>query len=69
MDTVGEGEGGTNRERSIETYTLPYVKEIASGSLMYDSRNPKPLLHNSLEGWEGEGGGKGVQEGGDICTP
>ena len=25
-DTVGEGEGGTNWESSIEIYTLPYVK-------------------------------------------
>jgi len=36
---------------------------------MYDSRNPKPELCNNLEGWEGEGGGKGVQDGGDIRTP
>jgi len=27
MDTVGEGEGGTNRESSIETYTLPYGQQ------------------------------------------
>ena len=26
MDMVGEGEVKTNRESSIETYTLPYVK-------------------------------------------
>ena len=25
-DTVGEGKGRTNGERSIETYTLPYTK-------------------------------------------
>ena len=30
VDTVGEAQNGTNRERSIETYTLPYVKQIAS---------------------------------------
>lgn len=24
--SVGEGDGGTNGERSIETYTTPYVK-------------------------------------------
>jgi len=33
-----EGEGGMNRE-NMETYTLPYVKEIANGNLLYDSRN------------------------------
>ena len=26
VDTVGKGEYGTNRESSIETCTLPYVK-------------------------------------------
>ena len=25
-------------------------------------------LYN-LEGWDGEGSGKEIQEGGDICTP
>ena len=25
VDTVWEGDGGTNRESSMETYTLPYV--------------------------------------------
>ena len=34
-----EGEGGTNGESSTETYTLPYVKQIANGNLLYDSRN------------------------------
>ena len=36
VDTVGEGEGRTNGEDSIETYTLPYVKQIASGNLLCD---------------------------------
>ena len=26
VDTVGEGQGGTNGESSMETDTLPYVK-------------------------------------------
>ena len=30
---------GTDGESSMETYTLTYVKEIASGNLLYDSRN------------------------------
>ena len=36
---------------------------------MYDVGNPKPVLCDNLEGWEGEGDGKRVQEGGDICIP
>ena len=27
------------------------------------------MLCDNLEGWGGEGGGKRVQEGGDICIP
>ena len=30
LDTMGEGEGGMTGESSIETYILPYVKQIAS---------------------------------------
>ena len=37
VDT-GAGEGGMNGESSMKTYTLPYVKQIASGNLLYDSR-------------------------------
>ena len=37
MET-GSGEEG-NGENSMETYTLPYVKEMASGNLLYDSGN------------------------------
>ena len=48
---------------------LPYVKQIASGSLMYDTRNPKMVLCDNLEGWSREVVGKGVQEGGDTCMP
>ena len=29
----------------------------------------KPALCDSLEGWKGDGSGRGVQEGGDICIP
>ena len=35
LDSV-EGEGGMIWENSIETYTLPYVKQIANGNLLYD---------------------------------
>ena len=35
VDTREEGVGGTNWESKIEAYTLPYVKQIASGKLLY----------------------------------
>ena len=50
VDPVGKGEVWTNRESSIETYILPYVKEIASGDLPYDSGNSNPVLFDNLEG-------------------
>ena len=28
--------GGTDLETNMETHTLPYVKQIASGNLLYD---------------------------------
>ena len=33
---------------SMETYTLPYVKQIASENLLY----VKFVLYDNLEGWE-----------------
>ena len=33
-DTAGEGEGGTNWESTIETYTLPHIKQIIDGKLL-----------------------------------
>ena len=36
---------------------------------MYDAGNSKPGICDNLEGWEGEGGGRWVQEGGDMCIP
>ena len=42
---------------------------MASGSLVYEARNPKPVLCENLERSDGEGSGRRVQEGGDICIP
>ena len=44
VDTVGEGEEEKKRESSIETYTLPYVKQIASGNLLNDQGAPHGAL-------------------------
>ena len=37
MDTEGEGEGGMNWEIRFNINTLPCVKQIASGNLLYSS--------------------------------
>ena len=49
-------------------HTLPYVKQTARGSLIYDSGHPKPVLGDNLEGWGGREAG-GLQDVGDTCMP
>ena len=46
MDKGGreEGEGEMNRESSMETHILPYVKLIACGNLLYDLGNQTGVL-------------------------
>ena len=39
-----------------------------SGS-MHDTGCSGRVLYDNLEGWDRERDGRGVQEGGDICTP
>ena len=33
---------------------------------MYEAGNPKLVLCDNLQGWDGEGGARSVQEGGDT---
>ena len=56
---AGEGEGGTNGERNMETYTLPYAKQIGSGNLLYDSGNSN---WGSVTTQRGEMGGRFKRE-------
>ena len=35
----GKGKGGMGGDSSVETYTLLYVKQTASGNFLYDSGN------------------------------
>ena len=37
LDSVGEGEGGMIWENGIETYTISYMKQIASPGSMHDT--------------------------------
>ena len=43
LDSVGEGEGGMIWENSIEACVLPYVKQITSPSLMYETGRSGPV--------------------------
>ena len=65
---VGEGEGGMIWENSIETCKLSYVKWITSPGSMHDIGCSGLLHWDDLKGWDGEGGGRGVQDGEHMYT-
>ena len=66
--SVGEGKGGMIWENIIETFILPYVKQIASSGSMHETGCSGPVHWDDPEGWDGEGGGRGVQDGGHMYT-
>ena len=68
MDSVGEGKSGMIWENGIETCILSYVKQIASPDLMHDTGCSGLVHWDNPEGWEGEGGGRGVQDGEHMYT-
>ena len=62
LDSVGEGEGGVIWENSIETYILSYVQQIASPGSLHETGCSGLVHWDDPEGWDGEGGGRGVQD-------
>ena len=68
LDSVGEGEGGMVWENGIETCKISYVKQIASLGLMHDTGCLGPGHWDDPEGWDGDGGGRGVWDGGHMYT-
>ena len=67
-DTVGEGGGHQLTEEHGNIYTT--ICKIGT-QWEFDKRfgELKPTICNNLEEWDGVGGGREAQEGGDICTP
>ena len=68
LDSVGEGKGGMIRENGIETCKISYVKQIASPGLMNDTGCLGLVHWDDPEGWYGERGGRGVQDGEHMYT-
>ena len=68
LNAVGEGEGGMIWENGIETCILSYVKWIASPGLMQDTECLGLVHWDDPEGWDGEGSGRGVQDGEHVYT-
>ena len=64
---MGEGEDRIS-ENGIETCKLSYVKRIASPGSMHETACSGLVHWDNPEGGDGEGGGRGVQDG-DTCTP
>ena len=64
---MGEGEGETIWENGIET-CIKYVKQIACPGLMHDTGCSGLVHWDDPEGWYGEGGERGVQDGEHMNT-
>ena len=63
-----EGEGGMYGESNMEDYiTICKIDSQLESAVWL--RELKPGLCINLEGWDGKGDGREVQEGGDMCIP
>ena len=49
-------------ENDIETCLISYVKRIASPGSMHDTGCLELVHWDDPEGWDGEGGGRGLQD-------
>ena len=59
---MGEGEGGMILGNGIETCILSYVKWIVSPGLTYETGCLGMVYWDDPEGFDGEGGRKGVKD-------
>ena len=50
-------------EGSVEMCILSYVKQIAGPGLMHETGCSGMVHWDDPEGWDGEGGGRGVLDG------
>ena len=70
--TCGHNGGRRGRDdwkSNIATYTLPYIKQIASENLLYDTGSSNLVLSDNLDGWDGVGVGREVQKRGHMSIP
>ena len=65
---MGEGEGRMIWENGVETHKLSYVKRIASPGSMHETGCSGLVHWDDPEGWDGEGGGRGVLDGEHTCA-
>ena len=63
-----EGKGGIIWKNGTEICIISYVKLIASPGSMHDTGCSGLVHWDDLEGWDGEGGGSGAQDGEHMYT-
>ena len=68
MDSAGEGEGGEIWENGIETCIISCMKRVASPGSTHDTGCLGLVHWDDPEGWNGEGGGRRVQDREHIYT-
>ena len=66
--TLWEREGGMIWENGIKTYIISYKKRIASLGSMQDTGSLGLVHWDDPEGWYGDGGGRGIQDGEHVYT-
>ena len=65
---MGEGKGGMIWENGTQTFIISYVKQFASPGLMHDTGCLGLVNWDDPEGWDGEQGGRGIQDGEHVYT-
>ena len=65
---MGKGEGGMIWENGVETCIISCRKQITSPGSMHDTGCSGLVYWDDPEGWYGEGGGMGVQDGEHVYT-
>ena len=65
---MGEGKDRMIWENGIETCIISYVKRIASPGSMHDTGCLGLVHWDDPEGWNGERGGRVVQDGDHVYT-
>ena len=68
LRTLWERERGMIWENGIKTCIISYKKQISSPSSMQDTGSLGLVHWDDPEGWYGEGGGRGVQDGEHVYT-
>ena len=68
LDSVGEIKGGMIWENGIETFIISYVKQIAGPGSMHETGCSGLVHWDDPEGWDGEEGGRRVQDGEHMYT-